>query len=210
MSKYCMKCGKQIEEKDLHCPYCGAVQENNFEVKDLSSQKENKQKDVLVPIVAVCAVILVVIIVVLNLFVFNKGYESPIESLFDAIESEDVDDLEDALPDYLIDSDDYDDDSGQSMLKMLSASVEMIYGDDFDISYKVLDKKSIEKDELKDLEKSIKKEYNEKADVDKGYKVKIQAIIEGDKTSNKNETTINIYKIDGKWCITDSSLKGLY
>lgn len=210
MSKFCMQCGKEIGDKDLHCQYCGASQNNDLGLNDSLNKAHKNNSDHLVPIVAVCSLILVIIIVIANLTIFNNGYKKPIDSLFDAMESGDVDDLEDAFPEYYLDSDRYDDDEMEDSLEILSSSLDILGDDNLDISYEEISKESISDDELEKLETKIKKQYDEKVDVDKGYKVKIDMIIELGKLNQSHEMTINVYKIDGKWCITDNSLSGIF
>ena len=203
MSKYCMQCGKEIDSKDQHCQYCGASQENDFGVSKTVSAKSSGS--LLVPIVAVLSVILVIIIVVVNLTIFNNGYKEPLDNLMEAIKSGEADYIEDALPDYITESDKYKSEDMDRALKLIAEA----YGDDFDISYKVIDKKGIDSDDLDKLEDKIDKEYDESVDVEAGYKVKIEvtARYKGEKSSKS--FTIPVYEIDGEWCITDTSLTNL-
>ena len=99
MSKYCMQCGKEIENKDMHCKYCGASQENNFGVSPHTDA--SGRGSLLVPIVAVLSVILVIVIVVANLTVFNNGYKKPIDNLVASINKMEYDYFEDALPEFV-------------------------------------------------------------------------------------------------------------
>ena len=201
MSKFCMQCGKQIGDGDAHCQYCGAAQNNSFEAK--SSSEPKKSSGLLVPVVAVVALILVVVIVVLNLTLFNNGYKEPIDNLMEAISSGDVDYLEEALPDYIVDSDDYDADQMEGALKLMSAL------DDLDISYDVIDKEEIAESKLKKLEESIEEDYDESVDVDNGYDVKLEITVEYKGVEKSTETSISVYEIDGDWCITSHDMKGI-
>ena len=210
MSKFCMQCGKEIEDKDLHCQYCGASQNNDFGNNSNPAVTQKSNGDHIVPIVAICSVILVIIIVIANLTIFNNGYKEPIDSLFDAIESGDIDDLEDAFPEYYLDSDKYDDDKMEDALKIASAGIDLLGSDNIDISYDVIDKEAIDDDELEKLEDKIKKQYDEKVDVDKGYEVKINMLFEFGKLEKSQELTIKVYKIDGKWCITEDSMSSVF
>ncbi len=196
-----MQCGKEINDKDNHCQYCGALQDPGFSESISQPPKEKKHNDHIVPIVAVCSVILIILIVIANLTIFNNGYRKPIDCYFDAIESGDIDDIEDALPDYFIDSDYYDEDKIEKSLQLLSTGISFLDNYDFDISYKELEKKEIDSDELKKLEKKIKKQFKEDVDIDKGYEVKVNLVMELGKIEETKELVINVNKIDGDWCI---------
>ncbi|MGN0613520.1 MAG: zinc ribbon domain-containing protein [Porcipelethomonas sp.] len=198
MSKYCMQCGKEIEDNSKHCPFCGSLQDAGFEEYNKSAKKKSPG-GALVPIVAVCAAALAVGIVVLNLTVLNKGYEKPIDNLLKAMETGDGDYLEDVLPDYVYDDDgDFD-----KLATSLQAGLGLIYGDDLDISYDVTKKKDISDEKLKKLEESIESSYDESVNVSGGYELDVDISIEGDKREDTNSMTLKVYKIDGDWCITE-------
>ncbi len=206
MSKYCMQCGKQIEDSANHCQFCGASQDMGFDTAAVNG-KSTKNSSALVPVVAIISVILVVVIVALNLTVFNNGYEEPIENLFDAIEEGDGGYLEDAFPDYI--TDDIDSDEIDDIAKKLKAAMVVLVGEDFEVDYDVISKEKIDEKKLKKLEKSIKEDYDEDVDVEAGYNVKIEVVFEGDSKEGSTDE-IPVYKIDGEWCVTDDFASGLF
>lgn len=206
MSKYCMQCGKQIEDNANHCQFCGASQDMGFDVTAVNGTAKKSSSGALVPVVAVVSVILVVVIVLLNLTVFNNGYEEPIENLFDAIEEGDGDYLEDALPEYM----DIDSEKMEDTAKKLKAAMVVMLGEDFEIDFDVIDKEEIDDKKLKKLEKSIKEDFDEDVDVDAGYNVEIEIFLEGDDKDESTKTKIPVYKIDGDWCITEDISSGIF
>ena len=202
MSKFCMQCGKEIDDRDMHCQYCGASQENNF---GASPDTEIKHKtDILVPVVAVISVLLVIVIVAVNLTVLNNGYKKPLDSLFAAINKREYDYLEDAMPDYITDHDDYDADKMEETFEKKALFKK--FDNDIEFSYDVLDKKAIDDDKLEKLESKIKETYDESVDVEQGYDVKIEMTVTTEGKEDSQKLTIPVYEIDGKWCLTDDSL----
>ncbi len=204
MSKFCMQCGKEIDRKDMHCQYCGASQEN---LPGDSVNSHNKGRgDLLVPVVAILSVILVIVIVTVNLTVLNNGYKKPLDSLFAAFNKQEYDYFEDALPDYITELDDYDADDAKT--KFEDSVKNIIIDSNMELSYKVLDKNKIDKDDLKELEDNIEDKYNESVDVDQGYKVKIQLTFSMEDKEDTHKLTIPVYEIDGKWCILGDAIVG--
>lgn len=198
MSKYCMQCGKKIDDNDMHCQFCGASQDTGFD-NNLKPTNKKKKNDLIVPIVAICSIILIILIVVANLTIFNNGYKKPIEKLFDAFESGDIDDLEDALPEWFIDSDDFD-------KKSLKKSLSLLADNDIELDYEEDKKEEIDDDELEKQEKNINKHYDENVDIDKGYNVTVNVLMSIKDNEISNNMNFKVYRIDGKWYLTHISL----
>lgn len=199
MSKYCMQCGKEIDDNANNCEFCGSPQ--NYSIENSPVQKK---KDPVVAIVAIVSVILVVLIVFANLTIFNNEYKKPIDSLIRMVETGDSDYVEDVFPEYM-----FDEASSEKLDETAEQITEMFklhYGDDFEISYDIIDKSDIDDDKLEDLEKSIKKNFDEKVNVSKGYNVELELTIEADSKSNSNAVKCNVYKIDGDWCMIENDM----
>lgn len=207
MSKYCMQCGKEIENNANHCPFCGASQDTGFDTKELNGGKNKSQSSsLLVPIVAIVSIIAVIIIVTMNLTIFNNAYEEPVDNFLTAIEKGDGDYLEEVIPDYMIDDDDDLDDTA----KKLKAAMVIVVGEDFDLDYEIIEKEEIEDSKLKKIEKNISSKYDEDVDVDAGYNLKVEISIESDEKDESTETNISVYKIDGKWCMIDDISSSMF
>ena len=210
MSKFCMQCGKEINDTDMHCQYCGASQENKFG-SSANAETVKHKTDLLVPVVAVISIILVAVIVIVNLTVLNNGYKKPIDCLLASINEREYDYLEDALPEFVTDSDEYDSDKMEK--KFEDSSKLEKYDSDMELSYSVLDKKPIDDDKLEKLEEEIESSYDESVDVEQGYEVKIELTVEFEDKEESEKMTIPVYEIDGKWCILLDSLfnfRGLF
>lgn len=209
MSKFCMQCGKEIDDNADVCSFCGASQgSSGTEVigADTAVKKSNSGMAVLV---AAAAVVIVVLIVIFNLL-FGGGYKQPVDDMMKAIETGKGKYMYRAMPEFLMDYQ-YEDEKKSEIYDELDDAMEYVtdmledqYGDDVKISYKVKDKKKIDKDDLEDLEESIKDTYDEKVRVSKGYELEIKTKIKGDDDSDTDTSTINVYKIDGDWCLMET------
>ena len=138
------------------------------------------------------------------------GYKKPVDNMVKAMETGKGKYLYKAMPEFLIEYQ-YEDEKKSDIYDDLDESMELItgmleeeYGDDIKISYKIKDKDKIDKDDLEDLEDSIKDKYDEKVRVSKGYELKVKMKIKGDDDKEEDTTTIKVYKIDGDWCLMDS------
>ena len=202
MSKYCMQCGKEIDDSANNCQFCGASQNYSFD-----NNPAKKKMDPVVAIVAVISVILVVVIVVANLTIFNNEYKKPIKNIFRLIETGDSDYIDEIFPEYMID---VDDDELEEMASQINSAAEAFFGEDFEISYDIIDKDDIDDDELEELEESIEKKYDENVNVSKGYTVEIEVTLEAGSKENTETTKLKVYKIDGDWCMTENIANGLF
>ena len=202
MSKFCMQCGKEIENDDMHCLFCGALQDNDFDSSlSVSSSDDNpsqpqKGGGIVVPIVAAAAVVLVVLIVFMNLTIFNNGYKAPIDNVIEAINSNDADYLEDSLPDFIVESDEYDRKAAEKTLDAIYSSANKDPG----LSYEVTEKKQLSDSKLSKLEDSIKNKYDESVDVENGYEVKMKITVKTNDKKRSADAAVEVYEIDGDWC----------
>ncbi|MGN1481043.1 zinc ribbon domain-containing protein [Porcipelethomonas sp.] len=206
MSKFCMQCGKEIEDDANICVYCGASQDGSGSSVGADVKKKS---NVWVPLVAAAAVVLLVLIIIFNL-IFGAGYKKPIDNMMKSIETGKGKYLYKSMPEFLVEYR-YDDDKKDEIYDALDESMEYVvemledeYGDDIKVSYKIKDKEKIKKKDLEKLEENIEDTYDEKVKVSKGYEVKIKIKIKGDDDKDEDTTTINVYKIDGDWCLMDS------
>ena len=204
MSKFCMQCGKEIEDDANVCVYCGSAQNTTGAAGDGAAKKKS-----FIPLIAAVVVVLLVVIVIFNLL-FSGGYKQPVDNMIKAIETGKGKYLYKTMPDFLI-AYRYDDEKKSEIIDDLDDSLEYVvemledeYGDDIKVSYKIKDKEKIDKDDLEDLEDDIKDTYDEKVKVSKGYELKIEMKIKGDDDKEKDTTKIKVYKIDGNWCLMDS------
>lgn len=172
---------------------------------EMASNKElhEKVKKFSVKKIAVCAAALIVVIVLICV-ACGSAYKKPVDYLFSGIEKNSGRTLKKAFPKYMAEmlEDNYDfDDLADDMYSEMKDE----FGK-FTISYKIKDKDKISKRDLRDLEDDIDYYYDEEVKVTAGYELKIRVTIKGKDDSDKDTINVNVYKIDGKWCITNSGL----
>lgn len=100
MSKFCMQCGKEIEDSADICTFCGAAQGGGVTSGGTDTAK-NTNKAVAV-IIAAAAVILVILIVLVNLLFGGGGYKKPVDNMVKAMETGKGKYLYKAMPEFLI------------------------------------------------------------------------------------------------------------
>ena len=176
MSKFCMQCGKEIEDDANVCVYCGSAQDTTGTAGDGATKKKS-----FIPLIAAVVVVLLVVIVIFNLL-FSGGYKQPVDNMIKAIETGKGKYLYKTMPDFLIEYR-YDDEKKSEIIDDLDDSLEYV---------------------VEMLEDDIKDTYDEKVKVSKGYELKIEMKIKGDDDKEKDTTKIKVYKIDGNWCLMDS------
>lgn len=210
MSKFCEKCGSEMNDTDKVCPNCGAAVEEKSTKKDVqkdvkennnsntvnATEKDNKKTIAIVGIIASAVIVLLIAI----FSIVSNAYKAPIKNYFNGMQKQNSKIYVKAYPDFMKDkmSDKYDDDYMEKMMK----SYEKKYGDKIKISFKVLDKTKIDKDDLKDVKESLDNKYSdEKIKVTDGYEVCVKATIKGSDDKDVDYTTMKVYKINGKWCM---------
>lgn len=200
-----MQCGAQIDDSAEVCSSCGAAQTTNSVSGDSA---ETGAKKSFAPIIAIAAVIIVIVLLILKL-IFGGSYKDPIDNMFKGMETGKGKYIYKALPAFLLEEQ-YDDMKKSEIIDNLDDLAESYldhledeYGDDIKISVKYKDKEKIDKDDLEELEEMYEDSYDSKIKISKGYEVKIKATVKGDDDKETDTTSINVYKINGDWCIMD-------
>lgn len=207
MSKKCEKCGAEMEDTAVDCPNCSKVEvkaeapkkeevkveAKKAEVKTEKTSNPSNKKNLFIAIGAIAAVVIILIAILAS--VLGGGYEAPIKNMFKGMQKADLKTYLKAYPEFMGISDYVDQDDMDEMLE----SLEKEYGKNIKISYKVLDKEKIEKDNLEKVQKKIENYYDEKVKVTAGYKVEVKSTIKGKDDSETDTSTMKVYKIDGKW-----------
>ena len=67
------------------------------------------------------------------------------------------------------------------------------------MSYKILDKKDISEEDLREMEEEVKESFGKEIRITKGYKLGVEITTKGDKAEDKEEDVFKVYEIDGKW-----------
>ena len=77
------------------------------------------------------------------------------------------------------------------------------FGENIEMSYKIIDKTEIDKDELEKMEEDIKNNFEEEITITKGYELGVEVTTKGDDAEDTEEDEFNVYEVDGKWYILD-------
>ena len=212
MSKFCENCGSELNDTDKVCPKCGtAVAETATQKKDVKEKaktkpevestveagaKDNKKTMILIGGIAAAVIIVLLLIIALC----SGGYKKPVKYYFTGMEKSSSKTYLKQFPSFMKEDleDTYDDEALEKMMD----SFEKKYGDKIKITYKVLDKTKIEKDDLDDVKDKLENKYDdEKIKVTDGYEVCVKATIKGSDEKDTSYTSFDVYKINGKWCM---------
>ncbi|MCI7805359.1 MAG: zinc ribbon domain-containing protein [Oscillospiraceae bacterium] len=203
MSKFCMQCGTEIDDNAEICSSCGAAQTST---PDGTAESTNESKKSNAPLIAAAAVIIVILLLIMKAL-FGGSYKEPIDNMCKAIETGKGKYLYKCMPEFVLDEQYEDmkkseiidelDDEAEDMLEDMEDEL----GDDIKVSYKIKDKEKIDKDDLEDLEEMLEDAYDGKIKVRKGYEVDVKIKAKGDDDSDSQTMTLNVYKINGDWCI---------
>lgn len=214
MSKFCMQCGAQMNDSDSICTSCGANQNDSSPAFTAEPMLETEKKKSSNAVLIAAAALIVVVALLLLKMLFGGSYKQPIDNMCKALETGKGKYLLKCVPEFMIEDEFEDmkkseiidelDEEAEDSLKLLEKSM----GDDVKVSYKIKDKDKIDKDDLKDKKKYLEKKYDAKIKVQKGYEIEAKLSIEGDDKSISDTVDIEVYKINGKWCILDGNIGG--
>lgn len=203
MSKFCEKCGAEMDDTAVECSNCAekevaATTEAKVEgtTAETATTDSNKKSNKTVIFAGIGAVVIIAIIVLVAL-ISGNNYKKPINNFFKGMEKADLDKYLSAFPEFM----EMDENFEQEDLDEMLEDLEDEYGDKIKISYKILDKEKIDKEDLEDLQDKIEDYYDEEVKVKKGYELSIKSTIKGKDDEESDTSTLEVYKIDGKWCI---------
>lgn len=241
----CGKCGKENPEGAKFCEACGeelaaavveetvAVEEPAVEVPveeiqtpaeeapvaeenygEVSEKPANK-----LSIAKIIVAVVAIIVVIFGLkAIFGKGPEDVVKNQVKAINKAKVSYALKVMPKGIAKEIKKDDDKIEEMEEAMEKTKELLkdrYGKNVKMSYKILDKEKIDKDDIEDYEDDYNdaiEEYNEENDtklkdvkISKGYKLEVKYIIKGKDDKDSNISSVTVLKINGKWCAYDLS-----
>ena len=215
MSKFCEKCGSELKDTDKLCPNCGAPVAETTATKDVkkesttakSTSTSNKPSAKMYGLIGGIAAAALVLIIILVAIFGGGGYKKPIDNMLNGIQKTNVKTFLKAFPDVM--KEDLEDYIEKDDLEDLMDEFEDEVGKNPKITYKILDKEKIDKDDLEDIQDDLEDEYEDakksKIKVTAGYKLTVKLTVKGKDDSQSNTTTINVYKIGGKWCVLSPS-----
>lgn len=212
MSKFCENCGSELKDTDKVCPNCGAavvkatkkdVKVENTQAKAEPTEKKNNTKMFAIIGGAAAAVVALLVIILL---LCGGSYKKPIDNICKGMEKANAKTYLKALPEVM--KEDYEDKIDNDFLEKQLEKLEDEYGKNIKISYKILDKEKIDKDDLEDMQERLEDKYDskKKCKITDGYKLTVKLTIKGKDEKESDSTTINVYKVGGKWCVLSGSI----
>lgn len=213
MSNFCSNCGAPLNPASTACANCGAPvvpakkAKKAFDISALIKlTPENKNKVAKIGKLAVpIAALAVILIVVIGAVASGTGAKGAVKDYFKAIQTQDVDDYIDLMPEtskllYLSEEDLYDD--VEQQLHDTVEYLEAEYGKN--IKFKV---KKIEKEELTNKEKkAIVATYSfsdklSDIEIKKAYEVDFDITIKGKEDNDTDSGSLVVIKEDSDWKI---------
>lgn len=224
---FCSNCGSEMKEGNLFCSNCGAKtadvgQQTPSDTQGMpgytpeaypnynqQGKKPNNNKIIGIAVVGVAALLVIFLLAKLFGGLGTPGYEKPIQYMCEGMEKGKFKTMMKAFPDYIADQfeDFYGDDMDDMMDNMLD-SLKDEYGKNVKISYKVVDKEKLDKDDIEELEDGVKYYYGEKIKIKEAYELEVELKVKGSKGSDKDTSDIKVIKIGSSWYFYDRSLMG--
>ncbi len=223
MSKFCENCGSELKDTDQTCPNCGAAVEsstakdvkeetNTTNTNETPNNTEKKDNTKLYAIIGGIAGVVVLLIIILAM-VFGSSYKKPIDNYVKAYQKTNVNAYLKTMPKFV--SKEYDSDDKDDLKETLENKLEDLedaYGKNVKISYKIIHKEKIDKDDLEDFQDKLRDAYDDakksQTKVSSGYKLSVLVTIKGKDDSNTyTDESVYVYKVGGTWCTSGISLK---
>ena len=223
MAKFCNNCGTQLDDATTFCNNCGTKVESTTPVSSTpvsatnassaGSAKKLPKLDKSMLKFAIPAVAAIIVLIIIISIIVGNGYKKPFKNLINGINDGDEEVYCDALPDFLIkkykkSNDDYYKtvkENIKSQIKSWEESKIYDLGDDVEVSYKIVDTIEMDDEALEDAQDYIKSRYDKKVEVKGGYEVAFLITIEGEDGEYSYPSYTTVYKLEGKWCVLDTS-----
>ena len=200
---------RQFSQPRYQQPQYQQPQFRSYSTYDEGTSKKAKKSVVwkFALIIAVISIIMIVFVIVST--IRELTYKSTLEDYFDSFEDADgkafveaqytddmlwdffgysideVDELHDQVTEWLIDA--------QSM-------IELNYGDDLDVSFKVIGEHELNEDELFEMN-SLADYMNLYLNIDEGYELELEIKVKGDEDSEVFDAEAQVINVDGAWLI---------
>ena len=174
---------------------------------------EKAKKDPKIAIIGIGAVVAVLVLAIVLSVVFSgPAYKGAIDNYFAVISKGEFNRIEKMAPkeywDYMeeemdMDIDDYlDQIEDNELYDTMMEFLELQYGDNIQISYKILEADELSKKKLDTVRDGLKENYDiAKKSVTEGYKVEVEATIKGDDDEESEEQDMIVVKISGNWYV---------
>ena len=131
--------------------------------------------------------------------VIASSYETPIKNIVEGLSEANPTKFLSAFPSFIaqpmksIFTEEY--------LKGTLEDAKEEYGENIVMSYIIVDKESIDKEELEEIVGEIKDSFDEDVEITEGYEVNVKITTKGDDKEDSEEDSFKVYNIDGDWYI---------
>lgn len=226
MSKVCQYCGAEMDNDAYECPEClkkDAGAELIFKQKEAERKLKRKSNMTIAGIAAAVVLIitgLVVLVVALNRkpsFYYSKPIKTYLASFEENNYTKNLSVFNEALADAIEENRAYIMRDGQPAKDKAQAAtggelyldeyfkaLRSRYGQDFEISFKVLSEKQMTPEQLVQYKEEFKSMFEKEVEISDGYELKIVFTIQGS-LGKKSYTKDSFFvlKMDDKWKIID-------
>ncbi|MGN0398988.1 MAG: zinc-ribbon domain-containing protein [Blautia sp.] len=219
---FCEKCGEKIDATMKFCPKCGApvrvIPEEPIYTPPVSPVETNPNKNNR-KIGMIAAAVIVVAVLAAGVFLFGgKSYKTVIKQFFDATFEADVKTIMKLIPkgmvEYALEEEGYDKDELDEMMddmeEDLQDSIDYMdsyMGDDWKVSYEILDSNDIKGEDLDDV-KDTYKEYGVKVSAAKEVEVELK-VEWGEDEEDSTTLDLSVIKVGRSWYLDIEDLSNV-
>lgn len=211
---FCQKCGQQIDQNLISCPYCGAknvanpyYKQTSFPGNLLEKFKKLNMKNIGILAGAVVGVIVIIILLVCLL---GGGKDGAVSDYIDAAYESDKGAIKDLAP-----SETWDEMEGEYSVEFedvyevfqdwtedTQEGLEDEYGKNAKVSYEIVYENEVKKSSLNDMKDWLKESAGiSKADVKDAVDVGVVITVKGAKGTESHCTDLRLVKIGGTWYV---------
>lgn len=215
---FCGKCGTKNADDAQFCTGCGAKLNGGQVVKNSTTVVVNpNDKNRKVGMIAVAVVAVIVIALIIALF-GGRSYKTTVEKFVNATFEADAEAVFELIPeemiDYALEEEGYDKDELDELIEETKEDlqdqiddIERYWGEDWSISYEILNVKDVTGDDLDDL-----KDDFEDIDikVSAAKTVEVELTIKAGETEASNSLDISLIKVGRSWYLDLESMGGIF
>ena len=210
MSKFCGKCGAQLDNDARVCGRCGNVVSEDISLNNIgdSPQKKRRTKKLFIGVVATVAVMAVAIVVFVNIICSNS-YKAVIDTYINSnLKNADATAFMELFPDeflsYVLREENMSRrEAADELQKQLDSSVNMIdsYYNDWSVSYEITDTHDSSNADIKLLSKDCEDLYGFTVSAEKEVTVEVlvSATVDGETKEKTQDIDITLIKVDNSW-----------
>ena len=215
---FCGKCGVKNADDATFCTGCGAkLNEVQASFKTTTIVASSNDKNRKVGIIAVAVIAIVVIGIIIALF-GGRSYKATVEKFVDAQFDADAEAIFELIPkemiDYIWEEEGYNDDEfdefikeGNEALQNQLDYIERYLGEDWDVTYTILNTEDVTGDDLDDL----KDDYEDiDIKVSAAKVVEIELTVKAGETETSNSLDVSVIKVGRSWYLDLESMGSIF